>query len=43
MATVTLGPGYRTHLVSDWYSLGVITVPATAPRPDHESMTFRIR
>ncbi len=40
LTTVTLGPGYRTHLGHDWYSLGAVTVPVTGPHPFDESLTL---
>ena len=40
LTTVTLGPGYRTHLGNDWYSLGAVTIPVTGPHPYDESMTL---
>ena len=40
LTTVTLGPGFRTHLGHDYYLLGAATVPVVAPRPYDESMTF---
>ena len=40
LTTVTLGPGYRTHLGNDWYSLGAITIPVTGPHPFDESLAL---
>jgi hypothetical protein len=31
--TVTLTPGFRTHLGSDWYLLGGVEIPVTDPEP----------
>jgi hypothetical protein len=31
--TVTLTPGFRTHLGRNWYLLGAVEVPVTGPRP----------
>ena len=31
--TVTLTPGFRTHLGADWYLLGGVDVPVTEPEP----------
>jgi hypothetical protein len=30
---VTLGPGFRSHIVDNWYLLGVVEVPVTYPQP----------
>lgn len=38
--TVTLGPGFRTHLGKDYYLLGALTVPVTDFKPYQQSMTF---
>ena len=40
LTTVTLGPGYRTHLGNDWYSLGAVTIPVTGPHPFDESLAL---
>ena len=40
LTTVTLGPGFRTHLGRNYYLLGALTVPVTAPHPYDESLTF---
>jgi hypothetical protein len=32
-ATVSLAPGFRTHLGQDWYLLGSVDVPVTHPLP----------
>lgn len=32
-ATVSLAPGFRTHLGMDWYLLGSVDVPVTRPQP----------
>jgi len=31
--TVTLTPGFRTHMGGDWYLLGGVEVPTTDPEP----------
>ena len=33
VTTVTLTPGFRTHLGRNWYLLGAVEVPVTGPRP----------
>ena len=38
--TVTLTPGFRTHLGRDYYALGGIEVPVTGRRPYEEGVTF---
>ena len=38
--TVTLTPGFRTHLGRDWYALAGVDVPVTGPRPYEESAIF---
>lgn len=38
--TVTLTPGFRTHLGKDWYFLGGLEVPVTERRPFEESAIF---
>ncbi len=38
--TVTLTPGFRTHLGKDWYLLGGIDVPVTGRRPFEEGAIF---
>lgn len=40
--TVTLTPGFRTHLGKDWYFLGGVDVPVTGRRPFEESVIFWI-
>ncbi len=40
LTTVTLGPGFRTHLGRDYYLLGAVTVPVTGPPPFDESATI---
>lgn len=42
LTTVTLTPGFRTHLGRDWYALGGVEVPVTGPRPYEESAIFWI-
>ncbi|MFN5746077.1 MAG: transporter [Methylococcaceae bacterium] len=29
----TIGPGFRSHVVDDWYLLGAVEVPVTYPQP----------
>jgi len=42
--TVTLTPGFRTHLGSDWYLLGGVEVPMTHPRPfDYQLLSGLMR
>jgi len=31
--TVSLTPGFRTHLGADWYFLGAVEVPVTSAKP----------
>jgi hypothetical protein len=31
--TVTITPGFRTHLGAPWYPLGGVEVPVTNPKP----------
>ena len=31
--TVTLTPGFRTHLGLNWYLLGAVEVPVTSTKP----------
>jgi hypothetical protein len=33
VTTVTLTPGFRTHLGRNWYLLGAVEVPVTGPKP----------
>lgn len=36
---VTLGPGFRTHMIDNWYLLGAVEVPVTYPQPyDYQGM-----
>ena len=30
---VTIGPGFRSHIVDNWYLLGAVEVPVTYPQP----------
>ena len=30
---VTLGPGFRSHVIDNWYLLGAVEVPVTNPQP----------
>lgn len=30
---LTLGPGFRTHVIDNWYLLGAVEVPVTNPQP----------
>jgi hypothetical protein len=31
--TVSIGPGFRSHIADDWYLLGAVEVPVTRPQP----------
>lgn len=40
--TVSLSPGFRTHVGDDWYLLGTVEVPVTEPDPFDYQVLFAI-
>lgn len=40
--TVSISPGFRTHMGRDWYLLGTVEVPVTKPEPYDYQVLFAI-